>query len=73
MASLPGYLDRDGFAKYFPGMRYGSDTLTAYLLTIANEAGWEIPADRARPHADGAGALRHGPGACATRSGARRT
>jgi uncharacterized protein YfaS (alpha-2-macroglobulin family) len=45
MASLPSYLDRDGFAMYFPGMGYGSDALTAYLLNIANEAGWDIPAD----------------------------
>jgi len=45
MASLPSYLDRDGFAMYFSGMGYGSDALTAYLLNIANEAGWDIPAD----------------------------
>jgi len=43
MAALPSYLDRDGFAAYFPGMWYGSDALTAYLLSIADEAGWEIP------------------------------
>jgi len=45
MANLPSYLDRDGFAMYFPGTWYGSDALTAYLLNIANEAGWEVPAD----------------------------
>jgi alpha-2-macroglobulin len=45
MAGLPGYLDRDGFAMYFPGLGYGSDALTVYLLNIANEAGWDIPAD----------------------------
>lgn len=44
MAALPAYLDRDGLAKYFPIMDQGSDTLTAYLLSIAHEAGWEIPA-----------------------------
>jgi uncharacterized protein YfaS (alpha-2-macroglobulin family) len=44
MAALPNYLDRDGFAAYFPGMWYGSDALTAYLLSIAEEAGWTIPA-----------------------------
>lgn len=43
MAALPSYLDRDGLAKYFPLMLYGSDTLTSYILTIADEAGWEIP------------------------------
>ncbi len=45
MAGLASYLDRDGFAMYFPGMWYGSDALTVYLLNIANEAGWQIPAD----------------------------
>jgi uncharacterized protein YfaS (alpha-2-macroglobulin family) len=43
MATLPAYLDSDGLVKYFPLMRQGSDTLTAYLLAIAEEAGWEIP------------------------------
>ncbi|HKB81955.1 MAG TPA: alpha-2-macroglobulin, partial [Burkholderiales bacterium] len=44
MDELPSFLDRDGFAKYFASERLGSDTLTAYLLSIASEAGWEIPA-----------------------------
>jgi hypothetical protein len=43
MASLPTYLDRDGFAMYFSGLGRGSDVLTTYLLSIANEAGWDIP------------------------------
>jgi uncharacterized protein YfaS (alpha-2-macroglobulin family) len=43
MEELPSYLDREGFAKYFPLERRGSDTLTAYLLAIASEAGWQIP------------------------------
>lgn len=44
MARLPGYLDRDGLLQYFPsnGLE-GSDTLTAYVLALAHEAGWEIP------------------------------
>lgn len=42
MAELPSFLDRDGFAKYFPAQREGSDALTAYLLAIAHEAGWRI-------------------------------
>jgi alpha-2-macroglobulin len=45
MATLPAYLDGDGLAKYFPLMQQGSDTLTSYLLTIADAAGREIPAD----------------------------
>ncbi len=45
MASLPGYLDDDGLAKFWPSpWLEGSDVLTAYLLAIAHEAGWEIPA-----------------------------
>ncbi len=43
MASLPSYLDRDGFAKYFPMLQLGSDVLTTYILSIADESGWEIP------------------------------
>ncbi|MCI0356050.1 MAG: hypothetical protein L0099_13580, partial [Acidobacteria bacterium] len=44
MNLLPGYLDRDGLVKYFPSeWLEGSDILTAYLLAIAHEAGWEIP------------------------------
>lgn len=41
--SLPLYLDRDGLAKYWTDMREGSDTLTAYVLSIADEAGYTIP------------------------------
>ncbi len=46
--ALPGYLDDDGLASYFPpraedGAR-GSDRLTAYLLAATHEAGFELPA-----------------------------
>jgi uncharacterized protein YfaS (alpha-2-macroglobulin family) len=44
MTALPAHLDRDGLAKYFPGLTEGSDSLTAYLLAVAHEAGWAIPA-----------------------------
>lgn len=40
---LPAYLDSDGLVKYFPMMDWGSDSLTAYILTIAVEAGYTIP------------------------------
>ncbi len=43
MAELPSYLDDDGLAKFFPSILQGCDCLTAYLLSIAHEAGWEIP------------------------------
>jgi uncharacterized protein YfaS (alpha-2-macroglobulin family) len=44
MNSLPSYLDRDGLVRYFPvDWLEGDDTLTAYLLAIGDEAGYEIP------------------------------
>jgi hypothetical protein len=44
MKSLPPYLDPDGLLKYFPSMPQGSDVLTAHVLSIAQEAGYEVPA-----------------------------
>jgi hypothetical protein len=44
MRELPSYIDDEGLLKYFPSMRSGSDVLTAYVLAIAQEAGFEIPA-----------------------------
>ena len=45
---LPTYLDADGLASYFPrgpgDADRGSDRLTAYLLSVAHEAGFEWPA-----------------------------
>jgi len=41
MAQLPAYLDGDGLASYFPlnsDASYGSETLTAYLLAVSDEA-----------------------------------
>jgi hypothetical protein len=43
MAQLPSYQDGDGLVKYFPGMRFGDETLTTYILAIGHEAGWSIP------------------------------
>jgi uncharacterized protein YfaS (alpha-2-macroglobulin family) len=47
---LPAYMDGDGLLKYFPSDNLqGDDTLTAYLLSIAQEAGWPLPeSDRNR-------------------------
>ena len=39
---LPGYLDSNGLASYFPGS--GGATLTAYILDIATVAGFTLPA-----------------------------
>jgi hypothetical protein len=45
-ASMPEYLDHDGLLRYFPSDRLeGSDTMTAYVLAIAQEAGYEIPGE----------------------------
>lgn len=41
---LPTYLDDNGLAKYFPNLRHGHVELTAYLLSISHEAGWDVPA-----------------------------
>ncbi len=45
MSQLPSYLDGDGLAKYFPSMRWGSDVLTSYIVSIAREAGRQLPSD----------------------------
>ncbi len=43
MGQLPSHMDSDGLVKYFPSMALGSPVLTAYIVAIAHEAGWEIP------------------------------
>jgi uncharacterized protein YfaS (alpha-2-macroglobulin family) len=43
--TLPAHLDSDGLVKYFAPMLQGSDTLTAYVLSASQEAGYEIPAE----------------------------
>lgn len=43
-ASLPGYFDRDGLVKYFPSdWLEGSDALTAYVVQVAEAAGYAWP------------------------------
>jgi uncharacterized protein YfaS (alpha-2-macroglobulin family) len=42
-ASLDSRLDRYGFATFFPSSEHGSDVLTAYVVSIADAAGYEIP------------------------------
>jgi hypothetical protein len=41
---IPNYQDGDGLLKYFPSdVLSGSEVLTAYVLSIAHEAGWVLP------------------------------
>jgi len=45
IARLPAFMDDDGLVKYFPtDALEGDDALTAYVLAIADEAGYAIPA-----------------------------
>ncbi|MCV2354397.1 alpha-2-macroglobulin [Paucibacter sp. B2R-40] len=64
MNRLPGYLDADGLANFFPpreGERAGgSDRLTAYLLAAAHEAGRELPAAPRERMLDGLSAFVEG-------------
>jgi uncharacterized protein YfaS (alpha-2-macroglobulin family) len=47
--TLPTHLADTGLATFFPGSGDGSVALTAYLLQLADAAGWALPADaRAR-------------------------
>lgn len=43
MDELPGYLDADGLARYFPTPGPGSEVLSTYLLAIAAADGRTIP------------------------------
>ena len=41
--TLPAHLDANGLVKYFATMEAGSDSLTAYVLSVSDEAGYELP------------------------------
>ncbi|NHZ95890.1 MG2 domain-containing protein [Massilia sp. CCM 8734] len=41
-ASLPAQIDADGLLKYYPTQVQGSDSLTAYLLSVSAEAGFPL-------------------------------
>lgn len=45
MARLDSYIDQDGLVKYFPNMRTGNITLSAYILATAQERGWALPGE----------------------------
>jgi uncharacterized protein YfaS (alpha-2-macroglobulin family) len=52
MAGLDDYIDRDGLLKYWPFLRDGDDALSAYVLSVSDQAGWPMPvAARARVEA----------------------
>jgi alpha-2-macroglobulin len=53
VSTLPAHLDSDGLLKYFPTMPQGSEVLTAYLLSIAHEAGWTMPSELQEPMLQG--------------------
>ena len=44
-AALPAHQDAAGLLKFFPAMTHGSEVLTAYVLAVAHEAGWTLPAE----------------------------
>ncbi|MFT3821918.1 MAG: MG2 domain-containing protein [Rubrivivax sp.] len=62
--ALPTYLDADGLASYFPpraeDAARGSDRLTAYLLSAAHEAGFELPPAARQRMLDGLAAFVEG-------------
>ncbi|MCV2361389.1 alpha-2-macroglobulin [Paucibacter sp. TC2R-5] len=64
MNRLPGYLDADGLANFFPpteGERAGgSDRLTAYVLAAAHASGRELPAAARERMLDGLSAFVEG-------------
>jgi len=45
LADLPTYQAENGLLNFFPGGGEGSVALTAYVLSIAHEAGWNLPLD----------------------------
>jgi hypothetical protein len=45
LAELPTYQADNGLLNFFPGTGEGSAALTAYVLAVAQEAGWNLPAD----------------------------
>ncbi len=40
---LPSYQDGDGLLKFFPSMPWGSESLTAYVLSLAHAASLALP------------------------------
>ncbi|RIL11994.1 MAG: alpha-2-macroglobulin, partial [Proteobacteria bacterium] len=53
MNELPNYIGSDGLLRFFPGNSCTQPGLTSYVLSIANEAGYEIPEDSKSKLLDG--------------------
>lgn len=58
--TLPGYLDQNGLARYFPSDGPGSPTLTAYLLDLTTLAGFTLPEDSRQRMLQGLSAFAEG-------------
>jgi uncharacterized protein YfaS (alpha-2-macroglobulin family) len=43
VAQLPAYLDDDGLVRFWPFLTRGDDYLTAYVLSVADAAGYPLP------------------------------
>jgi uncharacterized protein YfaS (alpha-2-macroglobulin family) len=42
--NLPAFLDDNGLLKLFTPLEHGDPLITAYVLEVAHEAGWQLPA-----------------------------
>ncbi|MEB0140237.1 MULTISPECIES: alpha-2-macroglobulin family protein [unclassified Undibacterium] len=60
-AALPAYLDGDGLAYFYPpndpAQRQGSDSLSAYLLSVSDESGYSLPSAAKEKMLDGLSAF----------------
>ncbi len=52
-AGLATYQDGDGLLKFFPPMEHGSEALTAYVLSLTQQAGFALPDDVKQKALDG--------------------
>src|SRR4030095_578395 len=55
--ALPAFQDKDGLLKYFPTLEDGSEILTAYVVSLAENAGRPLPDDVRRGMLDGLAAF----------------
>ena len=43
MKDISSYMDENGLIKYFPATSSGDPVLTAYIIAVNHEAGWDLP------------------------------